>query len=547
MRQTNPAVDSTPAPAHASETDGAPPPEPTRQTDGCEAIDRQAGGIDRTWLPDDSAATPLIGAAASPIMPADPPAVPRPTINPDDPVPAPRMDAAERSASAPEADADPHFIAHTTASRPAAGDAALSDATDEPVSRRRTDTSPGSTAAPWIDALRFSWLDASPDPQLGPPGTETTDDTAQAGSDPRTGKTGGFPQPSGTTGWFEASRKTGTASPAIGPLGESAPLPQPGPTDAALGRRPDAQGRPKPIDDAPTAHRSAQQRVAADNSDPLGTAQNPAPRTAVAHPRPSVPPTTGSANPVRQTDPAPPQQTHGTRGASAQRPDSASAQKHGRAPIERNSPAQRPTVTERTGAPDPSEALRIAREMSARHGLEVVGFETATVDIQVIREIASALDELLTKYPMPLRGVELTDDAQARPRPDRTPTAEQSAIWIVLDRAALTPPAPVETRRVFRRRGPAERPVYTAVAREFAGALDAAGGFRARQEALRTLINESLRGGGGGLGLLDPGRALIDGFTEVVLRGERAGAPAKELHGALVKMARAESSDGLSA
>ncbi|WP_157170754.1 hypothetical protein [Nocardia araoensis] len=190
--------------------------------------------------------------------------------------------------------------------------------------------------------------------------------------------------------------------------------------------------------------------------------------------------------------------------------------------------------------------------MSARHGLEVVGFDTANIGVQVIREIASAIDELLTKYPMPLRGVELTADAEPRPRPEREPTAEQSAdaaIWMLLDRAALSPPrsAPVETRRIFRRRGPAERPVYTAVAREFAGALDVAGGFRARQEALRTLINESLRGGGGGLGLLDPGRALIDGFTEVVLRGERASASAKELHGALVKMARAESSDDLSA
>ncbi|MFR9769773.1 hypothetical protein [Nocardia sp. SC052] len=190
--------------------------------------------------------------------------------------------------------------------------------------------------------------------------------------------------------------------------------------------------------------------------------------------------------------------------------------------------------------------------MSARHGLEVVGFDTANVGVQVVREIASTIDELLTKYPMPLRGVELTDDAESRPRPEREPTAEQSAdaaIWMLLDRAALYPPrsAPVETRRIFRRRGPAERPVYTAVVREFAGALDVAGGFRARQEALRTLINESLRGSGGGLGLLDPGRALIDGFTEVILRGERASASAKELHGALVKMARAESSDDLSA
>ncbi|NKY27015.1 hypothetical protein [Nocardia gamkensis] len=190
--------------------------------------------------------------------------------------------------------------------------------------------------------------------------------------------------------------------------------------------------------------------------------------------------------------------------------------------------------------------------MSARHGVEVVGFDAADVDVQVVREIAAAIDELLAKYPLPLQGVELADGAESRPRPDRTPPVKQSAessIWIVLDRAALNPPraAPVETRRVFRRRGPAERPVYKAVVREFAGALDLAGGFRARQEALRTLINESLRGGGGGAGLLDPGRALVDGFTEVVLRGERAGASAKELHAALVKMARADSTDGLSA
>lgn len=85
--------------------------------------------------------------------------------------------------------------------------------------------------------------------------------------------------------------------------------------------------------------------------------------------------------------------------------------------------------------------------------------------------------------------------------------------------------------------------MYAVLVREFAGALDIAGGFRARQEAMRTLVAESLRGGGGGNGLLDPGRALVEGFTEVVLRGERAGELAKVLHTALVKMARAESTD----
>ncbi|WP_454199181.1 hypothetical protein [Nocardia sp. Marseille-Q1738] len=190
--------------------------------------------------------------------------------------------------------------------------------------------------------------------------------------------------------------------------------------------------------------------------------------------------------------------------------------------------------------------------MATRHGLEVIGFETANVDAQAVREIASALDDLLAKYPIPLRGIEIierrddTKPRSVRDRPSQTEPPGDPALWIVLDRSSLIPPAgsvPREGRWRGRRRGSAERPVYAALVREFAGALDIAGGFRARQEAMRALVAESLRGGGGGHGLLDPGRALVEGFAEVVLRGERAGELAKVLHGALVKMARAESDD----
>ncbi|MGY2027735.1 hypothetical protein [Nocardia gipuzkoensis] len=214
-------------------------------------------------------------------------------------------------------------------------------------------------------------------------------------------------------------------------------------------------------------------------------------------------------------------------------------------PNERTNTRHRPPLTPQTT--DTSEVDRIAREMSERHGLKCVGFDGADVDVQAVREIASAIDDLLAKYPIPLRGVELTDDPESRPRPQPTTIAEGSAeVWIFLDKAAPQSPggaAPQQTRRIFRKRGPVERPVYSTVVREFARALDVAGGFRARQEALRTLINESLLRGGSGAGLLDPGRALVEGFTEVVLRGDRAGASAKELHAALVKMARAESTD----
>ncbi|BDU01698.1 hypothetical protein [Nocardia sputorum] len=588
--------DSTATPADGAADDAAPkirtPPLPAqvgivggsggrRMAGEPDSTSSDSTSVLRTDLPDGSATTPMLGGSAAtptiggstatpmlgasvpptigapvpPIEPADSPAVPQPAINPDDSVPTPRKDVAERPTSAPEAHATSHpdHIAHSrAANHPAArpADATFPHATDEPVSRRRTDT--GSTATQLIDALRFSWIDASPDPRVGSPGAATTDPTSQTESDPQTGKTDSWRQPSGSTQACEVSGRTGnTAPPAPGPQGESALIPQPGRTDAAaLGRRPDAPHQPTPIDDTTSAHRPVPppRSVPADGSDRPGPAQHStrAPRTDDARPRQAVPRITGSANSAPGSASAP-QHTDSTRDAST-RTNSAPARNKGRAPLERTGTAHRAAAPEPTG-PDPSEALRIAREMSARHGLEVVGFDAATVDVQVIREIASALDELLTKYPIPLRGVELTDDAESRPRPARGPAEQsaESAIWIVLDRAALNPPAPVETRRIFRRRGPAERPVYTAVAREFAGALDAAGGFRARQEALRTLINESLRGGGGGLGLLDPGRALIDGFTEVVLRGERAGASAKELHGALVKMARAESSDGLTA
>ncbi|MEU2032946.1 hypothetical protein [Nocardia amamiensis] len=204
------------------------------------------------------------------------------------------------------------------------------------------------------------------------------------------------------------------------------------------------------------------------------------------------------------------------------------------------------------GTDPESEAVRVVREMAARHSLEVVGFETASIDAQAVREVASALDDLLAKYPIPLRGLEITErrdevnPQSVRNHPSRTEPSGEPALWIVLDRSSLVPPAgsvPREGRRRGLRRRSAERPVYVAVVREFAGALDIAGSFRARQEAMRALVAESLRGGGGGQGLLDPGRALVEGFTEVVLRGERAGELAKALHGALVKMARAESAD----
>lgn len=83
-----------------------------------------------------------------------------------------------------------------------------------------------------------------------------------------------------------------------------------------------------------------------------------------------------------------------------------------------------------------------------------------------------------------------------------------------------------------------------AVVREYGRALEVAGNFRARQEAQHLLTAESLHAGGDlAFSPLDPGRALLDAFTEVELRGNRAGKLAKALHEILVKMTRPESTD----
>ncbi|WP_406230923.1 hypothetical protein [Nocardia sp. NBC_01009] len=200
--------------------------------------------------------------------------------------------------------------------------------------------------------------------------------------------------------------------------------------------------------------------------------------------------------------------------------------------------------------------MRIAHEMAAKHDLEIIGFDTAGISEPTIREIAVAVDDMLAKYPIPLRGIEITETRDGRPSRlvrEQVSEGEQQgppANWIVLDRAAVANPIRAAgavasaTRTRAGRHDYDERPVYVTIVREFGRALDTAGNFRAHQEAQRTLITESLRGGGSfGHGLLDPGTALVEGFTEVVLRGDRAGGVATALHGALVQMAKAISVD----
>jgi hypothetical protein len=209
------------------------------------------------------------------------------------------------------------------------------------------------------------------------------------------------------------------------------------------------------------------------------------------------------------------------------------------------------TVVPGTGG-NPVDAIRLAKDMARRHGLRIRGFETAGLETEVVHQIAAALNDLLGKYTVALYGIEVTEQRDDTIRRERKKAAESGSaepppVWITVERAELASPGAggtAPTRRRFRRAGATDRPAYTAVVRAFAAALDEAGDYRARQEAWRILMAGSLSGGPDiGAGLLDPGRALVEGFVEVELHGKRAGEPAKELHRALLKMAQAESEE----
>ncbi|MEU4311521.1 hypothetical protein [Nocardia sp. NPDC024068] len=191
----------------------------------------------------------------------------------------------------------------------------------------------------------------------------------------------------------------------------------------------------------------------------------------------------------------------------------------------------------------------LVREMACRHGLETRGFDTHPVDSDTVREIIAAVDMLFAKYTVALYGIEIAEQREDTLRRVRRKTAEPEdgappRVWITLAWTELANAGgvAVQGRKRFRRSEATARPVYAAVVRAFGAALDEAGGHRARQEAWRILMAGSLGGGGLDLGpgLLDPARALIDGFVEVELRGKRAGETAGRLHEALVKMIRAK-------
>ncbi|MBO0852762.1 MAG: hypothetical protein J2P18_03230, partial [Nocardia sp.] len=167
--------------------------------------------------------------------------------------------------------------------------------------------------------------------------------------------------------------------------------------------------------------------------------------------------------------------------------------------------------------------------------LEIIGCDQDGLDPRTAHVIASALDDLSAKYPIPLRGIEISEPVggevqRTGPGPG---TEDDSGFWLVLDRTLVRPEPRPSRQRWFRRTF--DRAVYAAVVREYAHALDRAGNFAAHEQAWQTALSDTLHGGSAGYNALDPAQTLVDGFTEVVLRGKRAGKTATKLHNALAE------------
>ncbi|MEV4128485.1 hypothetical protein [Nocardia sp. NPDC049707] len=227
------------------------------------------------------------------------------------------------------------------------------------------------------------------------------------------------------------------------------------------------------------------------------------------------------------------------------------------------------------GAAGGENAL-LARKLAERHDLELVGFDDPSVDGYTIREIAAALDDVLTQYPyIDLRQIAIAESTDAATRLEWDWVAgatgpEPFTRRIVLDTVVARNPGVfaeyirTATHSGKLARGSDRRPVYSTMVRELGHALDVAGSFRARQAAQDALIAEftrargttprenavtessseyeqwraQLSGYGFHNGRFDPGMAVADAFTEVQINGAESAVPAKVLHRLLIETAR---------
>ncbi|MEV0362992.1 hypothetical protein [Nocardia fusca] len=220
---------------------------------------------------------------------------------------------------------------------------------------------------------------------------------------------------------------------------------------------------------------------------------------------------------------------------------------------------------------------RLARELAERHGVEVTGFDAPDLQLAPVQEFVTAVDRVLTDYPMivleTVAVAELEDELGTVRWAGAPPDSEGGARSITLDRRAAQqpqPPArssqkpahPQDATADTEETGETTQPdIYTATLRAFGRAFDAAGGGVAHRRAQRILISEyldsqprprpalseivrgyrewraTLSGNATERGGFDVDEALGVAFAEVVQHGEKAGIQARLLHAVLVAAA----------
>jgi hypothetical protein len=227
-------------------------------------------------------------------------------------------------------------------------------------------------------------------------------------------------------------------------------------------------------------------------------------------------------------------------------------------------------VRRRPGEPERLNE-QIGKGLTERYGIDVNGFGIPGVDTDTVREIVTALDDMLAKYPHTrILSMEISnvDGDIARAFEDRLHHVDLKATRIAFSTRYATDPAllsknvsdAVQKGHFFPRpKGPA----YSAIVHEFGHALTYAGRSAAVDRAdshlfdhyLRTYghenpggdVSESYRTWRGQLsgysfwkGGFHPTEALAEAFTDVELNGDRASEPAQVLYKLLMDTAESE-------
>lgn len=136
----------------------------------------------------------------------------------------------------------------------------------------------------------------------------------------------------------------------------------------------------------------------------------------------------------------------------------------------------------------------VAAELHRRHFVEVVGFDLPGLPVESAREYALAIDELLTKYPhVQLHRVGIGPAAGGRIFAEVDNVAGDPAHYpytrsIMLSDSITTSPDMLRSTwssmvAAGRAVGPADRPIYGLLLREFGDVLNNAGGLRAQDTA----------------------------------------------------------------